>query len=419
MKKGRLNLILCLLLIISMVFVSCAPAEVVEEEVPVEEVVEEIEEEEETPVLTLWVDSLFAEMIQEISLDFTEKYGVDVVVQPMGMDDIRDGILVSAPAGEGPDIIEGPHDWVGGLVAGGVLATVELGEKKDLFLPAAIQGFNYEGKLYGIGLITENVALFRNLDIVESAPTTWDELKTVCEDLEAAGLEYCFLLQQGDAYHFFPIQTSFGGYVFGLNSDGSYNPDDVGIDGTGSIAAAQWLDMMVKEGHIKAGIDFDTARALFVEGNAAFYLTGPWNLDFFKEAGVNYAISPIPSGTEYAKPFTGVRGLMVSSFSEQPVLAQTYLTEFWATEEVVQKYYDATLKPSAFLSVREKAIDPDLAALGEAGLYAMPAPAIPEMAAFWATMGDTITLILNQQADPAEAFKNAADQMRTLIAEGQ
>jgi len=212
--------------------------------------------------------------------------------------------------------------------------------------------------------------------------------------------------------------TSFGGYLFGQNPDGTYNPNDVGIDSPGSLESAQWLDMMVKEGHIQAGVDFDTARALFVEGKAATYLTGPWNLSFFQEAGMSYAISPIPAGTEEAKPFLGVRGLMVSSFSEQPVLAQTFLTEFFASEEAMQAYYQDTKKAVTLVSVREAIDDPDIGSLGEAGKYAMYMPAIPEMAAFWSTMGDAITLILQQQADPVETFQNAAEQIRTLIAEG-
>ena len=368
--------------------------------------------------LTIWADALFAPTIEEISRAFAEQYGVEVVVQPMSMDDVREQTLIAAPAGEGPDLIEGPHDWLGALVEAGILAPIDLEEKKDLFLPAAIQAFTYGGKSYGMPLITENVALFRNKDLVSEAPKTWDELITVCKKVEAEGIKYCLLLQQGDAYHFFPIQTSFGGYVFGQNPDGTYNPKDVGIDSPGSLAAAQWLDMMVKEGHIQAGVDFDTARSLFAEGKAAFYITGPWNLSFFQEAGVHYAISPIPAGTEEAKPFMGVRGLMVSTFSKQVALAQTYLTEFWATEEAMQKYYDGTKKACAFLPVQEKIADPDIAALGEAGLHAMPMPTIPEMAAFWTAMGDAITIVMQQQADPVEVFQNAAKQIRTTIAGG-
>lgn len=422
---------LSVLTVVILLLSACAPTvtpaatPAVEEEKPEPTKTEEKKPEPTQPpteepviTLTIWADSLFAPIIEEISREFTAEYGVEVVVQPMSMDDVREQTLISAPAGEGPDLIEGPHDWVGALVEGGVLASVNLGDQQDSFLPAAIQAFTYDGKLYGMGLITENVALFRNKELVPEPPKTWDEMEALCESLLSEGLEHCFLLQQGDAYHFFPIMTSFGGYLFGQNPDGTYNPEDVGIDSPGALASAEWLGKMVKEGYIQAGVDFDTARALFVEGKAAMYLTGPWNLSFFQEAGVPYAISPIPSGTEAAKPFLGVRGLMVSAFSEQPVLAQTFISEFWATNEAMQAYYDATKKPVTLMSVREALDDPDIAALGEAGLYAMPMPAIPEMGAFWGSMGDTITIIMQEQADPVEAFKNAAEQIRTLIAEG-
>jgi arabinogalactan oligomer/maltooligosaccharide transport system substrate-binding protein len=430
--KSVTGLILGLFLISSLFIGSCAPA-VTPTEAPTEEPTQvpteipptkvpeptEVPTEAPLPTLTIWADTGFASIIEEISQDFTEEYGVEINVQPMGMDDVREQTLITAPAGEGPDIIEGPHDWVGLLVAGGVLAPIDLGDKEDMFLPAAIQAFTYDEKIYGMGLITENVALFWNTELMSKAPETWEEMETTCEELLAGGLEHCFLLQQGDAYHFFPIMTSFGGYLFGQNPDGTYNPDDVGIDSPGSIASAVWLDTMVKKGYIQASVDYDTAKALFAEGKAAMYLTGPWNLEFIQEAGIPYAISPIPDGTEKAKPFLGSRGLLVSSFSEQPILAQTFLTEFWASDSAMQKYYDATKKPVTFMSVREKLVDPDIAALGEAGRYALPMPAIPEMSAFWSTMGDTLTLIMQQQSDPEEAFKNAAEQIRTLIAEGQ
>jgi arabinogalactan oligomer/maltooligosaccharide transport system substrate-binding protein len=433
MKKSALWHLLALSLLGALLLSACAPAatpteeptEIVEPtekptEVPPTEVPEPTEPPTEPPVeeLVIWADALFAPILEEISRDFTEEYGVEVVVQPMSMDDVREQTLIAAPAGEGPDIIEGPHDWVGALVEGGVLAPIDLAEKQDLFLPAAIQAFTYEGKLYGMGLITENVALFRNIDLMPEAPETWDEMVEMCDEIMAEGVEHCFLLQQGDAYHFFPILSSFGGYLFGQNPDRTYNPDDIGIDSPGSLASAEWLDSMVKMGYIQADVDYDTAKALFSEGQAGMYLTGPWNLSFFQESETPYAISPIPAGTEEAKPFLGVRGLMVSAFSEQPLLAQTFLTEFWTTEGAMQAYYEATNKPVALMSVCEKIDDPDIAALGEAGRYAMAMPAIPEMAAFWGTMGDAITLIMQQQADPIEAFQNAAEQIRALIAEG-
>lgn len=380
------------------------------EELPTE-VVEEV-----APELVVWADELRAPVVEEIGKAFTEQYGVGIVVQQMGFGDIRDQLKVAGPAGEGPDILIGAHDWLGELVINGLLAPIDLGDKEGQFLDAALQAFTYDGTLYGMPYLTENVALFRNPELVPEAPTTWDEVTQIAAQLEADGkVKQGYILQQGDPYHFFPIMTAFGGYVFGLDEEGNYDPTDVGIDSPGSIAAAEWLDMMVKEGHLQPDIDWDTMHTMFESGDAAMMITGPWALNRIRESGISYAISGIPDATEEGRPFLGVHGFMVNAFSKDPLLAQTFLTEFVATEETMQRIFELDPRASAFLPVREKIEDPDIAAFSEAGQNGLPMPAIPEMSAVWTAWGDAITLIFQQQTPADEAFKNAAEQIRTAI----
>lgn len=368
--------------------------------------------------LTVWADETRAPIIEEIGKAFTEQYGVEIVVQQMGFGDVRDQLMIAGPAGEGPDILIGAHDWLGQLVINGLLAPLDFGDKEDLFLDAAIQAFTYEGQLYGMPYATENVAFFRNPELVPDAPKTWDEVVEVAAELEAAGtVEQGYVLQPGDPYHFFPIMTAFGGYVFGQNPDGTYNPDDVGIDSEGSIAAAEWLDMMVKEGHLSADVDWEAMHVMFESGEAAMFITGPWSLTRLRESGIPYAISPIPDATSDGRPFLGVQGFMVNAFSENTLLAQTFLAEFVAAEDTMQALYEADPRPPAFLPLREKIEDPDMTAFGEAGENGLPMPAIPEMSAVWTAWGDAVTLIFQQQIPPDEAFTNAAQQIRAAIAE--
>ena len=348
---------------------------------------------------------------------FLEEYGVGIKVQLVGFGDIREQFQVAGPAGEGPDIIIGAHDWLGELVNSGLLAPVDLGDKKDDFLSTAIQGFTYENKLYGMPYAVENVAFFRNTDLVPDAPETWSDVTVIAEELEADDkVKMGFGMHEGDAFHFFPIQTAFGGYVFGVNDQG-YNAEDVGIDSEGSIASVEWLEMMVKEGHMQPGIDWDTIHTMFESGDVAMFITGPWALERIRESGIPYAVSKIPSETESSKPFLGVQGFMVSAFSEDPVLAQVFLTEFVATEEVMQKFFDADPRPPAFNAVVAKVDDPDLAAISEAGKEGLPMPAIPAMGAVWGSWGDALTLVFQEQQGAEEAFTNAAKQVREAIAE--
>ncbi len=268
-----------------------------------------------------------------------------------------------------------------------------------------------DGQLYGLGLITENVALFRNTDLVPEAPQTWEEFEEVCNGLD---VEYK-LLMEVHPYSHFPILTSWGGYLFGKKEDGSYDTSDVGLDNEGALESARWLDRMIKEGIMAPNMTFDAARTLFAEGEAAFYITGPWNLPFFRESGVNYAISAVPAGNKIAQPFTGVRGLVVNRFSPNVALAQAYLSEFWANDTPMQQLYDMTGKSVSWIPVRNNIDDADLVALNEAGIEGLPMPSVLAMGAYWTAGGEALTLIMNQESDPEEAFRTWATAVRDAV----
>jgi maltose/maltodextrin transport system substrate-binding protein/arabinogalactan oligomer/maltooligosaccharide transport system substrate-binding protein len=423
--KRTISIAMVLLIIATMMLTACSTSKATDETAVEEPAAEEAAPaEEETVVepkvssLTIWADETRAPIIEEIGKDFTAKYGVDIIVQEMGSGDIRDQLKVAGPAGEGPDIIVGAHDWLGELVTNGLLAEIDLGDKAGDFFGPAVDAFTYDGKLYGMPYATENLAFFRNVDLVPEAPTTWDEVAQISADLQAAGsVKYGYALQENDPYHFFPLMSSFGGYVFGRDANGSYDPSNVGIDSEGSIAAATWVDNMVKEGQMAAGIDYSTMHSMFENGQVAMIISGPWALTEIRDSGVHYAISNIPSGTTAGTPFLGVQGFMISSFSKDPLLAQTFLLEYIATEETMQAMYDANPRPSAYLPVREATEDADMIAFGEAGSNAVPMPAIPAMSAVWTAWGNAEALVFQQQQTPAEAFKNAAEQIRSAIAQ--
>ena len=364
--------------------------------------------------LVIWADEQRAPILEELGAEFTETYGVPVTVQQLGFGDIRDNIKVAGPAGEGADILIGAHDWLGELVASGIVAPIDLGDKVDDFTESSIAAFTYEGELYGMPYAVENLAFVYNPELVSDVPADWAEVREVAAQLEEAGtVDYGFVRQEGDPYHFFPIQTAFGGYVFGVNPDGTYDASDVGIDNDGSIEAAVWLEEMVAEGHVPAGVDWDTYHSIFESGEAAMIITGPWALDRLNTSGVPFEIAPIPGG---GKPFLGVQGFMVSAFSENPAMATAFLTEFAATTDVMFELYELGGRPPAYVDALDQVEDEQLAAFGEAGLEGLPMPAIPEMSAVWTAWGDAVTLIMQEQVGGEEAFENAAEQVRNTIA---
>lgn len=225
------------------------------------------------------------------------------------------------------------------------------------------------------------------------------------------------MIQENDPFHLFPLMTAFGGYVFGFEEGVGYDPQDVGIDSEGAIAALEWLDGMVEDGLTPDGLDYDSMHALFESGEAAMMVSGPWAVERIKASGVPFEISEIPAGPAGpARPFLSVQGFMVSAFSQDPQLAQIFLNEFVATDDVMLALYEGEPRPPAWMPILEEIEDPLLAAFGESAVNGIPMPAIPEMSAVWTAWGNAMQLVIQQQLEPADALADAAEQIRAAIA---
>ena len=372
--------------------------------------------------LVIWADDTRAPVLEPIADEFGALEGITVQVVEVPFDQIRDQLSIAGPAGEGPDIVAGAHDWLGELVSNGVIAPVDLGADADLYADVAIEAFTYDGALYGVPYAIENIALIRNVDLVPEAPATFEDLETTALALQADGtVSVPLAVQQdpGDPFHNYPLFSATGGYVFGQNDDGTYNADDVGIDSEGGLVAAQNFADWSNAGLISKDVSYDIMNESFSTGQAPFAITGPWAVGGFTDAGINFVVEPVPpvaGGTP--EVFVGVQGFMQSAFSESPDLATTFMVDYLGTEEVQLALYEAGGRPPAMLTAYDQvSSDPIIQGFGAAGQLGTPLPAIPEMSAVWDSWTDAYSLIFTG-TDPTQAFTDAAAQIRENIAEG-
>lgn len=368
--------------------------------------------------LTLWVDEIRAPYMLELGQAFETEYGVPVAVHQLGFGDIRDQLQLRGPAGEGPDIIIGAHDWLGQLVDNGLVAPLDLGDKSAMVNEVALQAFTYDGELYGLPYASEAIALYYNTELVPEAPATWDELKQIALQLQEDGeVEQGYVLQTGpaDPYHSYPILSGHGGYIFGRDDAGSYDPSDVGLDSEGGLAYANELNQLITDGVLRADVNYDTMISLFLSGDSAMFMTGPWALPQLREAGVAFDVAPIPMMDEQPRPFVGVQGFMVSAFAPEGLLAQTFLSEYVATDETMATLFEADPRPPTWLAQAEAIDDEQVLAFAESAGNGDPMPAIPEMSAVWTDWTDALNLIFAQSQDPEEAMTDAAESIRTTI----
>jgi arabinogalactan oligomer/maltooligosaccharide transport system substrate-binding protein len=369
-----------------------------------------------TGTLTVWVDETRINDIKPVAESFQAKTGVVLDLVQKASGDIRTDFVAQVPTGEGPDVIIGAHDWTGEFVKNGVVAPVELGDKADTFSKSAVDAFAYDGKQYGVPYAIENIALVRNNAIVKDTPKTFDEL---IAQGKAAGTPFPVLIQQGDAgdaYHLYPLQTSFGAPVFKQAADGSYT-NELSLGGDAGTKFAAYLQKLGQDKVLDPAIDGDKAKQAFLDGQSPYIVTGPWNTTAFKEAGMDITVLPIPSaGGQEAKPFVGVQGAFISAKTKNAVLANEFVVNYLTTEAVQDALYSTGGRVPALKASAAKIDDPILTGFNEAGATGAPMPSIPEMGSVWGFWGTTeVQIIGGQAADPAAAWTTMVDNITAAI----
>ena len=363
--------------------------------------------------LTVWADDTRYSQIQELAKDFTAATKVDVQVVQKSQTDMGQEFISQVPTGNGPDIIVSAHDGLGQMVKNGVVSPVDLGDAKSKFSEAAIQGVTYDGKTYGVPYAVESVALVRNNKLTTDTPKTFDEM---IASGKKAGSEYPFVVQMstdGDPYHLYAFQTSFGNEVFKQSADGSYT-SDLTLGGEGASEFTQWLKAQGEAKTLNPNITPDIAKDAFLKGNAAYMLTGPWNVTAAKEAGLDVSVLPIPSaGGKEAKPFVGVQAFYQSSKTQNQVLVNKFF-QYLETKEAQSKLQQLGGRVPAMTEVADSLTDENLKQFASIAGSGLPMPAIPEMSAVWVYWGKTEVAIVNG-ADPASSWETMVNNIKTTM----
>lgn len=371
--------------------------------------------------LTVWADETRTPIITEIGKQLTDDKGVTVKVVQKDFGTLKDEFTTQAPSGKGPDILIGAHDWIGGLVESGGIAPVELGDKAAELQDVAVEAFTYDGQTYGLPYAVENIALVRNTDLAPGAPKSWDDMVGTGKKLVAQKkAKLPIAIQQdptnGDPYHLFPLQQSFGSSIFATSPEGGYDASQLTIGDENGIAFAKWLSQAAKSKVVNPSVTYDIATGEFAKGKVPYIITGPWALAAFDDGGVNYAVEQIPSpGGEPAVPFVGVQGFMVSAHSENAVAANDFVLNYLGAEEAQQMLFEAGGRPSAMTSVFEASKnDPIYEGFGSVGANGVPQPNIPAMDAVWAEWGKTEMAII-KGGDPVKLWSNMTKKIQKTI----
>lgn len=368
--------------------------------------------------LVVWTDEERQTAVKDAAKAFEEETGATVKIVKKNFEDLRNDFIAQVPTGEGPDITVGAHDWLGALVAAGVVDTIDLGDKASEFEPVALEAMTYDGQLYALPYSLETIALVQNVDLVGAeAPASWDDM--IQRGL-ASGAERPFVIntagETGDGYTMYGFQTSFGAPVFVQDASGSYTTE-VGMGGAAGEAFASWLGANGTSGtgYISTTVDYDINNELFNSGKAPYTIQGPWAISAYTDVK-NIAVNPIPSaGGETAAPFVGVQGFYLSSQSKNALLAQEFLVNYLGTEEAQRALYEADPRIPAWSTLAtEVSSDPIIAGFLASAQNGVPMPSIPEMGSVWDLWNAAQSQIISG-ADPVSTWNTMVADVQAAV----
>jgi arabinogalactan oligomer / maltooligosaccharide transport system substrate-binding protein len=376
--------------------------------------------------LRIWTDKDRRADIERIANAWASSRGVEVVVVQKEFGDIRDGLKTVAPE-SAPDVVIGAHDWTGQLAADGSIVSLNLKKSvKKQFPKYALDAFSYAGRQYGTPVALENVGLVVNTRLA-AVPKSWADLEKRALAFKAKSADNLAIAvpqaPAGDTYHMYPFFSGLGGYIFGKAKNGALSAKKIGVANKTFLKNAPLIDKWNREGLINSKINYDVAKSAFLKGNAAYWITGPWEADTLRTSGLTFRIVQLPKIKFRSVPFLGVQGFMVTRFAAGhgvSSLAKDLVGAYIARAASQKALAAANNRFPANIVAGKQVNDSLLAQFGRAGKGGVPMPNIPQMASVWEeTNAAWLKSTKGAGATPARtAFATAARNIANKIASG-
>ncbi|WOO88554.1 extracellular solute-binding protein [Mollicutes bacterium LVI A0078] len=349
------------------------------------------------------VDGGYTDYMNAMGEAFTAETGVTVEVVEADMFDILDALPTQQ--GNTADIFMLPNDRVGDLANQKLITPVTT----DLsgYTDTAVAASTFADEQYFLPMATDTTLFIYNKELLDEVPASLSELEV--SDWAAKFTDF---------YHAGGAFMSEGGYIFGSdNADTS----DLGLNNDGSVAAAEFIQSLYTSGDSTWDlmkddtVAYDIMEQAFKDGDVKAIINGPWALAGYEEAGVDYAIAPIPSltGNGTYSPLVGTKGLGINAYSSNVDAAQAFLA-FLGTAENAQAFYDETLEvnPHTEIAYEEGSNE---AIILEATSNGTSMPTDPAFGKVWEPMADALKQIAAGE-DAASALDAAVETIANDIA---
>lgn len=276
-----------------------------------------------TVTFRLW-DENAAAAYEESFAAFSDQHpDIDVEVETVPWANYWDRLPQDLGSGTMADIFWTNTSNFGLYVDNGNLLNISeaLGDDHDEWTQSVVDLYTRDGSLWGVPQLTDSIALFYNVDMLQQAgidPTTlhWDptgEDDTFLPAVQQLTVDADGVTAAEDGFDPDNIAT----YGFNAQNDlqaiyidflastgGQYQDgDQYAFDSPEGVAAFQYLVDLINTYHVspsaaETNANGDLSRQLFVQGKMALFQSGQYSLPAMADAEFDWAIAPMVEGPE-------------------------------------------------------------------------------------------------------------------------
>ncbi|MDY0746925.1 maltose/maltodextrin ABC transporter substrate-binding protein MalE [Paucibacter sp. R3-3] len=351
--------------------------------------------------------------IAKIGEKFTKETGIPVVVEHP--EDAIAKFEQAAAAGKGPDIWMWPHDRAGSWATAGLIVPVTPSKKTIASIdPLAWKAWTIGGKTWGYPLSIEALGLIYNKALVPTPPKTWEEVLALDKKLQANG-KHAISWPITQIYYTYGLISAGGGYAFKRNADGTYDPQDTGVNNAGSVKGIETLMKLISTGGVSKTADYAVTDSGVNDGSIAMMINGPWSWNNLKKSKIDFGVAPFPKvAGKQGGPFVGVLGAMLSSVSPNKELANEFMENYLLSVEGLKAVNAAVPLgvPANKEFYAELKSDPLIAGTMANAQAGTPMPNNPEMTRFWSGMEAALQNITQGRETVKEGLDRAAKRIK-------
>lgn len=368
-------------------------------------------------VLVVWEDLNKAHSIDMAVADFEKNNDCKVVVRefnPVNHLELADS------SDEKPDVFIIISDKADYAKESGRIEKLDyMSDVKDLYLENSVKPFSFDDGIYAQPRDIEALVVFYNKDIISHPADTFDDYIRLAKVRKRDG-KYGLIGKFDNFYYSYGFLSAFGAYTFGKKRDGSIDLTDLGFNKYEAVDAIEYIwnyacNYQPQSVQDKNGLD--VIDDLFVKGEAAAVISGPWRYDKYANGHVNFGVSKLPllPNGNSPTPFYGVKGYVVSSDSKHKELAKKFVRLLDEPAYAMDRYMATHEVPVLKSIITNPEISGDemvsavLAQIKDADLM----PANMKIDELWATMNECLSDVISGKKSARAAANEAVNKIKS------